>query len=76
MTFNCPLLEEKLNELRNLINKELNTTPYIVDLLIAKLLDDIMHSYINNYAQQIEHWKEIIAIIKQQIAEGDSNEIK
>lgn len=77
MSFNCPLLEQKLSELRELINKELQTTPYIVDLLIAKLLDDLMHSYVNNYAAQIQYWREITRIIKQEIALGNiEDEIK
>lgn len=70
MTFNCPLLEQKLTELRELVNAELQTTPYIVDLLIAKLLDDMMHSYVDNYALQIKYWREIIEVIKEQIAAG------
>ena len=65
------ILEQKINELRSLINAELNTTPYIVDYLIAKLLDDMMHNYVNNYSKQIEYWKEIIAIIKAEVAKGN-----
>ncbi|MGL5874019.1 MAG: hypothetical protein ACRC2R_16895 [Xenococcaceae cyanobacterium] len=74
MNINCSLLEEQINQLRELINKELNTTPYIVDCLIARLLNDLMQDYKSNYASEILYWKEMIKIIKAQIVEGDTDE--
>ena len=72
--FNCPLLEEQIEELRLLINQELQTTPYLVDWLIAKLLYDLRQDYVNNYANQIKKWKTIISVIKEQLVQG-SHEI-
>lgn len=65
------ILDKKIEELRQLIRAELPTSDYVIDYLIVRLLDGIIYDYQNNYAQKIQYWKEIIQIIKEQIAQGN-----
>lgn len=77
MIVNCLLLEQKIEELRALVQAELSTSPYVIDYLIAVLLDGMIKDYQRNYAQEIEHWRKIVQLIKEQIAEGKiEDEIK
>lgn len=71
MIVNCLLLEQKVEELRTLIQSELSTSPYVIDYLIAVLLDGMIKDYQRNYTQEIEHWRKIVQLIKEQIANGN-----